>query len=49
MLSICSAGICASERSITVLWSAAVFDPAFPGRRIIASASRVSSAYAPSG
>ena len=42
-------GICARARSITVLWSAAVFEPAFPGRNSIANASRVSSAYAPSG
>ena len=45
----CPAGICASAGSAIRISSAAVFDPALPGRRIPASASRCSSSCARSG
>jgi hypothetical protein len=44
-----ASGICAIASSVTWMWSAAVFDPAFPGRSIAANASSVLSSQASSG
>ena len=45
----CFAGIFATAASTTVMWSAAVLLPAFPGRSITASDSSVLSHQAVSG
>ena len=45
----CGAGICAIASLNTPVWSAAVFEPAFPGRNVAASSSPVLSHQTPIG